>query len=129
MPSPGVSPRDRQHVDKQAFPWHPFQFARRQAVSACSGSPPQCSTFSSLGMVESTWWLIWLAMERSCMVGIGWAIFFLHTNRLRKCFSHLRLSATILLLPSLIRHCNEICSAFPALLELHSIKFYDEKIH
>ena len=44
---PGASPRDRQHVDKQAFAWHPFQFARRQPVSACSGSPPQCSTFSS----------------------------------------------------------------------------------
>ena len=32
--------------DIKAF-WHPFQFGRRQTVSACSGSPPQCSTLSS----------------------------------------------------------------------------------
>ena len=34
--------------DIKAFSWHPFQFGRRQAVSACSGSPPQCSIFSSV---------------------------------------------------------------------------------
>ena len=79
MPSPGTSPWDRQHVDKQAFPWHPstrghadytedikafswhpFQFGRRQAVSACSGSPPQCSTFSSyLGRERGLWSWLW----------------------------------------------------------------------
>ena len=39
--------------DIKAFSWHPFQFGRRQAVSACSGSPPQCSTFSSLSIYLS----------------------------------------------------------------------------
>ena len=34
--------------DIEASSWHhAFRFARRQVVSACSGSPPQCSTFSS----------------------------------------------------------------------------------
>ena len=40
-------PGDRLHRDIEAFSWYPFQFARRQPVSACSGSPPQCSRFSS----------------------------------------------------------------------------------
>ena len=35
----------------------------------------------------------------NALVGIGWTISLLHTNRLRKCFSHLRLNPTILLLP------------------------------
>ena len=39
--------------DIKAFSWHPFQFGRRQAVSACSGSPPQCSTFSSNKVVQT----------------------------------------------------------------------------
>ena len=33
--------------DNKAFYWHPFQFGRRQPVSACLGSSLQCSTFSS----------------------------------------------------------------------------------
>ena len=34
-------------IHVEAFSWHPFQFDRRQAVSPCSDSTPQCSTFSS----------------------------------------------------------------------------------
>ena len=67
MPSPGASSWDRQRrqaslplapqyrgtdytKDMEAFSWHPFQFAGRQAVSACSGSPPQCSIY---GLIHS----------------------------------------------------------------------------
>ena len=47
-PSPGQG-TDYTRTCIEAFSWHPFQFsARRQPVSACSGSPPQCSTFSSI---------------------------------------------------------------------------------
>ena len=34
--------------DIKDFSWDPFQFGRRQAVSACSGSPPQCSSGTGL---------------------------------------------------------------------------------